>query len=427
MLPAQEGRPVIQIIASLYFVCFVTCLTFAVHAEEPVGGVAAIKQLTGWLKDHELSDAHLRAAAGEQFASAALTKEEAREAAKVLWDARRSFLRKERAGEVERREIVIGELRMPFWSQRFGEAAEGERSLFISLHGGGGAPAAVNDGQYENQKKLYSPKEGVYLVPRASTNTWDLWHQSHIDEFFDRLIVDMVVLEGVNPDRVYLMGYSAGGDGVYQVAPRTADRWAAASMMAGHPNETKPAGLRNLPFALHVGAEDRGYERNAHAERWKKELADLRAADSEGYEHDVQIHPGLGHWMKLKDAVALPWMAKFTRNVWPQKVVWRQDDVVHSRFYWLEVPAGSAKAGDEVTAEIVERNTIRVTKCSPKRLRFLVDDRILDLDQPIRVELPGGAASEHRVRRTIAGLAGSLLERDDPVGMGAAVIEVEVR
>ena len=81
-----------------------------------------------------------------------------------------------------------------------------------------------------------------YLVPRAPTNTWNLWHQSHIDHFFDRLIQGAVHLMGANPNRVYFMGYSAGGDGVYQLAPRMADRLAAASMMAGHPNDASPLG-----------------------------------------------------------------------------------------------------------------------------------------------------------------------------------------
>ena len=31
------------------------------------------------------------------------------------------------------------------------------------------------------------------------------------------------------------------------------DRWAAAAMMAGHPNETQPLGMRNVPIAIQVG------------------------------------------------------------------------------------------------------------------------------------------------------------------------------
>ena len=72
--------------------------------------------------------------------------------------------------------------------------------------------------------------------------------RAHIDGLFTRLIEDLVVLEDVNPDRVYIMGYSAGGDGVYQLGPRMADSWAAAAMMGGHPNGVSIFSLRNVPL-----------------------------------------------------------------------------------------------------------------------------------------------------------------------------------
>jgi poly(3-hydroxybutyrate) depolymerase len=49
------------------------------------------------------------------------------------------------------------------------------------------------------------------------------------------------------------MGYSAGGDGVFQIAPRMADHWAAAAMMAGHPGDAAALNLRNLPFTIFMG------------------------------------------------------------------------------------------------------------------------------------------------------------------------------
>ena len=52
------------------------------------------------------------------------------------------------------------------------------------MHGGGGAPAEVNDKQWQNQISLYQPAEGIYMAPRAPTDTWNLWHQDHIDVFF---------------------------------------------------------------------------------------------------------------------------------------------------------------------------------------------------------------------------------------------------
>ena len=69
------------------------------------------------------------------------------------------------------------------------------------------------------------------------------------------MIENFVATRGVNPNRGYLMGYSAGGDGVYQLAPRMADRWAAASMMAGPPNYAKPDNLRHLHLGLYKGGK----------------------------------------------------------------------------------------------------------------------------------------------------------------------------
>ena len=133
--------------------------------------------------------------------------------------------------------ISIGPNRMPIWWKVYGNKPADGRSLYISLHGGGGAPAAENDSQWENQKGLYTPSEGVYLCPRAITNTWDLHFRPESDAFYEAIIQMAVVFLDVNPDKVYLMGYSAGGDGVWRLAPRMADHWAAASMMAGHPGD----------------------------------------------------------------------------------------------------------------------------------------------------------------------------------------------
>ena len=388
----------------------------AQSANDPV-----VVLLETWLKSHELSDAALTELSAQPWAAVAVSMEDSTKASELLWSARREFLRKERAPEMEAREIVLGELRMPFWFKTFGEAPAEGRSLYISMHGGGGAPKAVNDQQYENQKQLYQPEEGVYLVPRAPTNTWNLWHEGHIDIFFDQLITDMIVLENVNPDRVYFMGYSAGGDGVYQLAPRMADRLAAASMMAGHPNEARPEGLRNIGFTIHMGANDSAYNRNKVAAEWGQKLDALQVADPDGYVHETTIHPNKGHWMNLQDAVAVPWMAKFTRNVWPKKVHWVQDDIVHSRFYWLQTDLASATAGDEVISTVIKEE-IHIQKCSAATLTVLLNDHLLNLDLPMTVVLPDGTKSEQRATRTVSALATSLQQRNDPQGLASASI-----
>jgi len=232
----------------------------------------------------------------------------------TLWSKHKRLLSRERAKEMSAKSISLDGNKLRYLQKVFGSAPREGRSLWISLHGGGSAPASVNDQQWRNQIELYQPAEGYYVAPRAPTDSWNMWFKPHITPLFDRLIENYVVKYRVNPNKVYVLGYSAGGDGVYQIGPRMADRWAAASMMAGHPNDAQPVNLRNIGFGLFMGANDSSYNRNGMAEKWKGLLSNLRKADPGGYQHKVRIYPGLGHWMNLRDAESIPWMAKFRRN-----------------------------------------------------------------------------------------------------------------
>ncbi|MEM7518213.1 MAG: dienelactone hydrolase family protein, partial [Planctomycetota bacterium] len=312
--------------------------------------------------------------------------------------ARRAELSAERAKEFEEKRFVYGEHELRYKERVFGEAPPGGHSLWISMHGGGGAPPEVNDQQWENQIGLYEPAEGIYIAPRAPGNTWDLWHTPQVDPLFQRLIESFVAARNVNPNRVYLMGYSAGGDGVYQLAPRMADRFAAAAMMAGHPNETKPDGLRNLPFAIFMGGKDAAYDRNKIAQRFGDQLAALREADPEGYTCLLKIYPEHAHWMNGDDKEALPWMAEKTRNPWPKRIVWLQDNVTHERFYWLQVAPEDARGGRRIVA-LVDGQKIHIESPETNAVTLLLSDELLDLDQPIEVFANGALVFRGKAER----------------------------
>jgi poly(3-hydroxybutyrate) depolymerase len=326
-----------------------------------------------------------------------LTQRAAEYHASVLWEQKEAIVK----GNV----IEYDGMKMPFWYTTYGDASFGEKPLWISMHGGGGAPAEVNTQQWENQKHLYTPKEGIYVAPRAPTDTWNLWHQSHIDPMFEKLITYMVKKEGVDPNKVYIVGYSAGGDGVYQLAARMADRLAGAGMMAGHPNETVPDGLRNIAFALHVGGEDAAYDRNKIAVEWKEKLAVLQSGDPKGYAHQAVVHEGKGHWMDKEEAGALEWLAEFERNPYPRKVVWVQDDVLHNQFYWLGVREPKARA--KIVASI-SGQTITVHASDVDEIIIYLNDAMLDLDEPIififkdrKLETLRAVRSEDVIRKTL--------------------------
>ena len=313
----------------------------------------------------------------------------------------------------EEKVISMGEYSMKLAWKVFGEKPSDGRSLYISLHGGGGVPPEDNDQQWENQQRLYKPEEGVYLCPRAITDSWDLHFRPQSDAFYGEIIRMAVAHLDVNPDKVYLMGYSAGGDGVWRLAPRMADTWAAASMMAGHPGDVSLVNLRNLPFMIWCGALDEAYERNLRCAERISEMDSLHENDPEGYVHEGHIVEGKAHWMDLEDAAAVPWMAKYSRNTRPQRIVWRQGDVMKKDFYWTGIDENEAEKGKEV---IVNRsgNTLTIESCDYSRLVFHLDDKVADLDKPVTVIFGGNVLFEGMVTRSPAVMRKSLREREDP-------------
>ena len=382
----------------------------------------AIEPLTEYLQKPALERPVL---AEQAFSGMALTKQEAQQALDLLAADHRESIRQSRPGEMDAKVIKVDGAEMPFEMKLFGEKPRDGRSLVISMHGGGGAPKRVNDQQWDNQKKLYEIDEGIYLAPRAPTDSWNMWHQGHIDVLYTRLIENLIAIEDVNPNRVFITGYSAGGDGVFQLAPRMADQLAAAGMMAGHPNETKPDGLRNLPFTLHVGGKDAAYNRNTIAQTWSDKLAELKQADMGGYEHWAKIYPEKGHWMDREDREGIKWMLKYSRNMIPEKVVWLQDDVLHNRFYWLKAETGKAKAGDRVIASRT-RNNISIEEAPAGKLIVLLRDDMLNLDDEVTVTKGETQLWRGKAIRTIKSIAETLADRGDPTATFCAQVEVEV-
>lgn len=308
--------------------------------------------------------------------------------------------------------VVRDTLKMPIAWKVFGEKPDDGYSLFISLHGGGNTLHSINDSQWQNQTVLYQPAEGVYLCPRAPYDDWDMHFKPALDGFYQDIIHYACTHLEVNPDKVYVMGYSAGGDGVWRLAPRMADTWAAASMMAGHPGDVSLLNLRNLPFMVWCGGQDAAYDRNNKCAERIVELDSLRKADPTGYIHEGHIVKGKPHWMDQVDTVAVSWMAQYIRNPYPTKIVWRQEEVMHPHFYWLSVPKKEMARGKEVRLS-VKGNNIYLEHCDYNELTFCLNDQIVNLDKPVSVYLGKKRIAKQKVLREKATLERTIRERGD--------------
>jgi poly(3-hydroxybutyrate) depolymerase len=396
-------------------ITLITCVAGALplHAQRPV---AALER---WL---ERPAGNIEE---QRFARARLSREEAREAAAILYRHANETFKKERGGEWHEKKLVHGRRVMPFDYRVFGEKPADGRSLYISMHGGGNTRREINDGQWRNQIRLYTPAEGVYVAPRAAVDDWNMWFQPHVDTLFAALVRLAVVEMEVNPDKVYLMGYSAGGDGVYRLAPRLADRWAAAAMMAGHPGDASPLNLRNISFTSWVGANDRAYNRHSEVPRFGRLLDSLAAADTGGYRHETRVIAGKGHWMDRQDTVAVAWMAASRRDPLPRKVAWRQDDTPRDDFYWLSVPLEEARPGARLVVER-EGNTFTLLESDYSRVTIALNDAMIDFSRPVTVIAGGKVVFKKRVTRSITELHRSVEKRGDPGLLFSARVTVKI-
>ena len=331
-------------------------------------------------------------------------------------------IKEKTSNEMKEKVIIHGEFKMPYEFVTYGKKPTDGHSLYISMHGGGGAPAKVNDQQWRNQIKLYKPKEGIYLAPRAPTNTWDLWHKPHVSEMFAKLIDRFVAHHDVNINKIYILGFSAGGDGVYRLAPRMADRWAGAAMMAGHPGEAQDYNLMHLPYILQVGGKDTPYNRHKKCANWKERLNNLAEKHPGLYPHKVIIYPEHGHWMNRDCKIAIPWMAKNTRNPWPKKIIWHQDKAPQKRFYWLvnDTPKKSELIKAEVKGQQITLETENIQK-----LTIRLNDELINLDKEIKVvNHKGKQLFKGSVQRDHEVIKKSLQERLDKETAATAEIEI---
>jgi hypothetical protein len=246
---------------------------------------------------------------------------------------------------------------------------------------------------------------------------------------------------------VYIIGFSAGGDGVYRLASRLADRWASASMMAGHPglpsdgNRAEAYNLINLPFGVFVGENDNAYDRNKSALAWKQRLEDLQLKEVSlynedmamsmlsfvPYEHRVKLYDNKGHWMDNEEKENLRWMSACLRNPWPKKIVWQQDDVFNHRFYWLQLP----KKYDN-TSDRKRKKPISVTVVGPKicvrcpydRINILLSDKLINLDSQITLIFNGKQKFSGVIPRSTEVIERSLKDRLDKQSCPMAIASI---
>ena len=220
---------------------------------------------------------------------------------KKLWNQVLNELRKDknRANEIKRMEIPCqNKMTLRFYEKVVGKPDPNGYALFICLHGGGQTAPATNDQQWRDIIPFESNgfKNGTIAVaPRGLNNAWNLHFIDESYPAFVRLIENYIIFKNVDPNRVYLMGFSAGGDGTYQISERIPFMFAACSPQAGHPNGVSTVNLCNLPTYLAAGEKDGAFKRNQICVDYYKQIIGHNGKLCGNYIAKVEVVAGSGH------------------------------------------------------------------------------------------------------------------------------------
>ncbi|KAK3328708.1 hypothetical protein B0H66DRAFT_539196 [Apodospora peruviana] len=156
--------------------------------------------------------------------------------------------------------------------------------MWICLHGGGTTSATNNNDEewtsarkdlFEKLISTHAAAHGpiIMVCPRGVSTkerhgdvpAYDEYNLHFRDESYvlmEQMIIRLLrpnkAIEPyfVDPNRVFLWGFSAGGDGAFNVGARLIDRFAGVVAAAGHPNGAPFDNCANLEMLLQVGERD---------------------------------------------------------------------------------------------------------------------------------------------------------------------------
>ena len=187
----------------------------------------------------------------------------------------------------------------------------------------------------------------------------------------------------VDPDRIFVVGRGAGVPAAFAAGKYSPHQFAGIVGLAGGPKNVGPENYQCLPSALFGG--------DADAKAFHEKSQAL------GYEHCTLE-------AEVTEEVVWKWIGEQKRDALPAKLaVYTGEAVIFNppsnRVNWLRVApiATGAFAHAEVDRK---ENAIKTDSTGISHATFYLNDKLLDLDQPIKV-IANGVTSTHKVQRSV--------------------------
>jgi pimeloyl-ACP methyl ester carboxylesterase len=334
----------------------------------------------------------------------------------VAWEA---FLAATNHGNLrpgfDEQKVRFGEHVSPYTVKTVGPRPANGWGLFIAMHGGGGTTQEFNDSQWERMQTYYRDHPEVggyrYVALRAPNNTWNGFYTDYAYPLMANLVRQFLLFADVDPNKVFLMGYSHGGYGAFAMGPKMPDRFAAihasgAALTDGAVADT----LRNTTFICMIGEKDTAHGRIKRCLDFQTEIQRLRGERTDIYPVTVQViadHPHSG----LPDRDSIVEMYPAIRNPVPPELTWVMTDKVITDFFWLRVPEPIKGERFEATC----RDNILTVTTAPKAsaAAVLLDERLVDFAKPIKLVVNGKTTTQ-KLKPSLRTLCETLQRRGDP-------------
>jgi predicted esterase len=313
--------------------------------------------------------------------------------------------------------------------------------LIICLHGAGFDGTSYLD--------RWEPRlEGRYLLACPSMEE-AAWWTREAEELVLAVLREVARNYHVDTDRVFLSGMSNGGIGTYLIGLNHTDRFGALVPMAGAlPDPLLPLldNARTTPVYLIHGAKDGVIP--AKFSQTVQTYLEKRGYDVIYREHD-QVHPMAGgHFFPREELPALiKWLEKQNRVHTPKQVTVVRDRDHAGQAYWIRIDEIGSEVGSfwlsehdpeetkrlsqglyaRVEAKIGSGNLIDVATQHVRRYTVLLNNRVVDMGQPIRIITNGKLSFEGKVDPDAGVLLEEARRRPDPQNPVLAAIEIEVK
>jgi len=288
------------------------------------------------------------------------------------------------------------------------------KGLVVGLHGGGeGAGSASEATKWTAKKCMGMYPQGIRLVH-------DTWNTVHGERFVLTLIEIAKCQYGIDPDRVYVMGFSMGGTGSWFMAGRHPDLFAGAipahGVLMAQPKsqlETKEEvgaiqhgvvpNVRNLALWYYTGFKDKNCMPGTYL-FVDDEIKELKKRDPTGYgKIHFKCYEKVAHaFPPGEPGKGYKFINAQTRDTFPKEIVWEyatkpfplrtgMGDCGRYKkqfYYWLKCPRPEdrqfirAKIEDNViTMEIAVRGP------NQKGITILLNDKMIDPKKEVVVKV----------------------------------------